>query len=189
MEQGAGTDPSGSPLLPAPSYRIPMRRVLALQVMIRPAVRSDRSAVLALVPRLRAFGPSELRPTDAMDAAERRALEEAFDAPPEGSLLLVAGDAGGPVLGAAYAFPSTDYFTGETHGHLSILAVAAEAEGRGVGRALLGAVERWASDQGYRFVTLNVFVANGRARAVYERAGWTPDTMRYVKEIGAPRGG
>jgi RimJ/RimL family protein N-acetyltransferase len=36
-------------------------------------------------------------------------------------------------------------------------------------------------------LTLNVFVANARARAVYERAGFTPDTMRYAKPLpGAP---
>ena len=151
---------------------------------IRPATPADRSGVLALVPRLRAFGPTPLRPAEQMDAAERRALEEAFDDPPEGSALLVAGDAGGPVLGVAYAFPSTDYFTEEAHGHLSILAVAAEAEGRGVGRALLGAVERWAKDAGYRLLTLNVFDGNERAKSVYERAGYAPDTVRYVKELG-----
>ena len=38
---------------------------------------------------------------------------------------------------------STDYFRGGSHGHVGILAVAGEAEGRGAGRALLEAAEGW----------------------------------------------
>lgn len=66
------------------------------------------------------------------------------------------------------------------------LAVAAEAEGRRVGRALLSAVERWAVGEGDRFVTLNVFATNARAIGVYERAGYQPDTVRYVKTLQSP---
>jgi hypothetical protein len=29
-----------------------------------------------------------------------------------------------------------------------------------------------------------VFATNARARDVYERAGYAPDTMRYVKTLG-----
>ena len=92
------------------------------------------------------------------------------------------------MVGAAYVERAVDYFTEESYGHLSVLAVAAEAEGRGVGRALLAAVDRWAVEQGDRFVTLNVFATNARAAAVYERAGYRPDTVRYLKELRPPTG-
>jgi len=52
-----------------------------------------------------------------------------------------------------------------------------------VGRALLAAVEAWSVARGHRFVTLNVFADNARARAVYERAGYAPDTLRYLKTL------
>lgn len=154
--------------------------------VIRPAGPGDRAPTLALVPRLRAFGPPPLRPPEAMDAAERRALDRFFDAPPAGARLWVAEGPSGALLGAAYAERAVDYFTQETHGHLSILAVAAAAEGQGVGRELIATVERWAAAAGYRFVTLNVFAMNARAVAVYERAGYRPDTVRYVKELRPP---
>ena len=86
-------------------------------------------------------------------------------------------------VGVAYAHVATDYFTGEPHGHLGILAVAEEGEGKGVGRALLTAVETWSAECGHRFLTLNVFAGNARARALYERAGYAPDTLRYVKTL------
>lgn len=153
------------------------------RLTIRPAALADREALLALVPRLRAFGPPPLRPPEALDAGEERTIERFFTAPPDGARLWVAVDTDGSVLGMAYAEEATDYFTREPHGHLGIIAVAAEAEGRGVGRELLATVERWAAEQGYRFVTLNVFATNSRAIAVYQRAGYQPDTVRYLKEI------
>ncbi|HEU4557952.1 MAG TPA: GNAT family N-acetyltransferase [Longimicrobium sp.] len=151
-------------------------------MIIRPATSADREALLALVPRLRAFGPPPLRSPDALDAGEERTIDRFFTAPPDGARLWVAEGADGAVLGMAYAEETTDYFTQERHGHLGIIAVAAEAEGRGVGRELLATVERWAAAEGFRFVTLNVFATNSRAIAVYERAGYRPDTVRYLKD-------
>ena len=78
--------------------------------------------MLALVPRLRASQTGTFRSPD--DA--------------------------GTVIGMAHAERATDYFTQETHGHLGILAVAEDAEGRGIGRALLTVVEQWSRDAGFR---------------------------------------
>ena len=151
--------------------------------VIRGARASDREGALALVPRLRDFGPSSLRPVEALDAGETRALGNWFDGPPPGTALLVAEDGEGAVLGIAYAEEETDYFTRQPVGHLGILAVAAVAEGRGVGRALIAAFEDWATARGFRLVTINVFAANARATAVYERSGYEKDVVRYAKAL------
>lgn len=154
--------------------------------IIRPATAGDRDAALALVPRLRDFGPPPLRPVEVLDAGERRTLDRYFDDPIDGSMLFVAASPEGAVLGIGYAEREYDYFSQEAHGHLGILAVAAEAEGRGVGRALLDTVEQWSANQGYRLLTLNVFATNERAKAVYEHVGYQPDSIRYVKVLGKP---
>ena len=78
---------------------------------------------------------------------------------------------------------AVDYFTHETHSHVSDLAITREAEGRGVGRALMTAAESWASSRGHRLLTLNVFDANHRARRLYDRLGYTPDTTKLVKVL------
>ena len=152
-------------------------------VTVRAATAADRAFALGLVPRLRAFGPPPLRPPEALDGAERRALERAFADTPPDALLLVAESAQLGPIGVAYAETQTDYFTHERHGHLAILIVAESGEGQGAGRALIAACEAWAVSRGYRYVTLNVFAANERARAVYERAGYAPDTVRYAKTL------
>jgi GNAT superfamily N-acetyltransferase len=151
-------------------------------VQVRTATRADRDFIVGVVPRLRAFGAPPLRPITALDRAEREALERALAAPSDDAILFI-GEADGNPAGIAYAQTATDYFTRERHGHLAIIAVAEAGEGRGVGRALLAAVEQWASERRYRFLTLNVFAGNERARAVYERAGYAPDTIRYAKVL------
>lgn len=150
---------------------------------IRPADARDREFILDLVPRLRAFGPPPLRPASALDEAERATLERALQALAPDATLIVAELPDLGCSGFAYAESLTDYFTRERHGHLNILAVAKTAEGRGVGQALLAAVETWSRAQGHRFLTLNVFADNRRARALYERAGYAVDIVRYVKAL------
>ena len=154
-----------------------------MSVLVRPATAGDHAAVLALVPRLHAFGAVPLRDAADLDRAEREALRAALATPRPDAAVLVAGLPDLPVAGVAYLHEAVDYFTGETHGHLAILAVAEPAEGRGAGRALLAAAEAWAAGRGHRFLTLYVFAANERARTVYERAGFAPDTLKYFKAL------
>lgn len=157
------------------------------QITVRPAAPEDRAAVLALVPRLRAFGTVPLRTPEELDAGEERTLRHFFRSPEDGTALWVATDGDGSVIGAAYAEEGIDYFTRERHGHLGILMVDERAEGRGVGRRLLERVEEWASGRGHRFLTLNVFPGNRRAIGIYERAGYAPDAVKYAKRLGAER--
>jgi GNAT superfamily N-acetyltransferase len=100
----------------------------------------------------------------------------------QGATLLVAEEDRRPA-GFAFLEHATDYFTSERHGHLGMIAVTEAAEGRGAGAALLRAAEDWARSHGYTRLTLNVFEQNGRARRVYERAGFSIETLRYVKTL------
>ena len=153
-----------------------------MPLTLRPATAADLGFLRALVPRLRGFGPSMLRPAAAMDDAEQQAFAQAVTHPGPGHAVLVAELDGHPA-GAALFEEKTDYFTGEAHGHLGIIIVGDGAEGQGVGKALLDACEDWARARGHRFVTLNVFDRNARARRFYERSGWHPDAVKYVKEL------
>jgi GNAT superfamily N-acetyltransferase len=59
------------------------------------------------------------------------------------------------------------------HAELISMWVAPVGRGRGVGDALVEEVARWARDAGATTLTLNVVEANIRARALYERHGFT----------------
>lgn len=150
---------------------------------VRPAEPRDRSAVIALAPRLEAFGiPGNVQPNELADA-EAAALRQAFDQMPNGAALLVAVDTAEQVLGSVFVETKVDYFTQRSHGHVGILTVAQEAEGRGIGRALLAAADEWALTMGFDRLTLFVFEKNSRARALYERADYAPDLVRYRKDL------
>ena len=62
-----------------------------------------------------------------------------------------------------------------------MLAVAPEAEGHGIGSALITATEALARDLGAESITLHVFGRNRRARGVYERLGYDPELIRHFK--------
>jgi GNAT superfamily N-acetyltransferase len=115
--------------------------------------------------------------------AEAGAVTSALDHPLDGTSLMMAERSNGDVGGFVYVQQQLDYFRQRPHAHVSILTVAAEAEGQGAGRALLEAAEGWARAQGLEMITLNVFAGNRRARAVYERVGYAPETLRYVKPL------
>ena len=82
------------------------------------------------------------------------------------AILVAELSPGGERAGYVFATTKHDYFTLAPHAHVEVLAVEAGAERRGVARALMEAIERWARRRGYTWVTLDVFDWNSRARAL-----------------------
>ncbi len=154
------------------------------EIRVRHARPDDRAFVLETAKRLAEFGPPPWRSPELVVTAESRVLHQFFEAPVPDTALLIAESAGGERLGFAYLETLIDYFDRKPHAHLAELAVAREAEGTGAGGALLQASEDWARAAGRSVLTLNVFEQNRRARAVYEKRGFAPETLRYVKILG-----
>ncbi len=150
---------------------------------VRAAAPRDREWILRLAPRLHDFGPPPIRPRDVMDRAVVASIGGALAGAAPGAEVLVAEGPGGEPLGFVHLHGARDFFTGEEHGHVSDIVVAPEAEGRGVGRALMAAAEDWARGRGYRLLSLHVFEGNVRARALYERLGYQPDIRKLIKPL------
>jgi ribosomal protein S18 acetylase RimI-like enzyme len=74
------------------------------------------------------------------------------------------------------------------HLHLFALDVSGALRRRGIGTALIAAVENEAKQRGYRGVWLAVGVENSDARRLYERLGYVADgelmTLRYTVPNG-----
>ena len=150
---------------------------------VRAALPSDRSFILSITPRLaQGFELPPWRTEREVVDAESATLERALRAGTERAALLVAEDVEGQLGGYVYVTVETDYF-GRTHAHIEILAVSSAAEGRGAGRTLVEAAEGWARSEKLGLITLNVFAHNQRARSVYERLGYEPETLHYVKPL------
>ena len=118
-----------------------------------------------------------------MNASVARGLVRELARPSEGCAILAATDAAGTPLGFVSLLTDRDYFTDLPCGHVADLVVVRSHQGRGVGRALLAAAERWAEAAGYPWLTLHVFEGNTRARRVYEQTGYVAEWTRMVKQV------
>jgi ribosomal protein S18 acetylase RimI-like enzyme len=157
----------------------PMTRDAA--VSLRPARPSDGEGICALVPRLTAGAPP-WRDVMQMVAADTAAVTEAIQTDDADRMVFVAERAG-TLLGFIHLMAVTDYYTGRRFGHVADLVVAAEVERQGVGRMLMRLGEQWARDRGFPAMTLNALVNNSRARAAYERLGYQPEWIKYIKPL------
>jgi GNAT superfamily N-acetyltransferase len=155
-----------------------------MDVRIRHADAKDRAFILGLVPELVAFGPPSWRNRAQMIGTDTQVIDAALAGRTEGATLLIAEDGQGTPLGFIHLSGENDYYLQQTCGHVGDIVVRPEARGRGVGRALLAAGERWARDRGYRLLTLNVFVQNRGPQALYEALGFSAEAIKYVKPLG-----
>jgi ribosomal protein S18 acetylase RimI-like enzyme len=116
-------------------------------------------------------------------AFQSRYTKAALDEPSPRSATLIAAESAGTPLGYIHLESTEDSLSGTTVGYVSILAVAAQAEGRGVATRLMEEAEGWARAQGYRFLLLDVFGSNATARRFYERKGYEVDSLRLRRMI------
>lgn len=154
-------------------------------IIIRPASAADRAFLDSLDARLieEASAPGLTR--EDFSDFQSRYTKSALDQPVPGSRTLIATDAAGRPLGYVHMEPHEDTLSGTTAGYVSILAVRAEAEGRGVAKRLMQEAESWAAGNGFRFLLLDVFGSNATARRFYERRGFVTDSLRLRRPIGS----
>lgn len=93
---------------------------------------------------------------------------------------LLVADRDGRVAGFSMLAPSDDEGWGE------VLAIYASPDywGVGVGYDLMTSSERWLHEQGYERAMLMVLQDNPRARAFYERQGWSLGKRIRIENIG-----
>ena len=150
-------------------------------ISIRLAAPQDEAALTALAWRLTAFTLPPWRKPEHIADADGREMMAAIRAESNTNQVFIA-ERDGAAVGCLHMLEDVDFF-GARHAHISVVATAADAEGSGVGRALMAHAETWARQRGHTLLTLNVFAANDRARRFYDRAGYTPEIMKYVKQV------
>jgi ribosomal protein S18 acetylase RimI-like enzyme len=148
---------------------------------IRPATAADAQMLAGLAGRLAAFPLPAWRTAGSIAAADAAAMEAAIEAGTGDNEVLIA-ERGGTPAGCLHILVMKDFF-GVRHSHVSVLSITAEAEGTGVGRALIAYAEGWTRQRGLSLMTLNVFAGNERARRFYDRAGFEMEMLKYAKWI------
>jgi ribosomal protein S18 acetylase RimI-like enzyme len=127
---------------------------------------------LALAAHHGALTPAEL-PVRAPEVGWRLRRERYRRALEEGAVLLLAE---GPeeALGYAFARPGSapEALAIKRPLEVETVAVLPAARGRGIGTALMDAVDAWARERGIEHLTLAVRTNNDGARRLYERRGF-----------------
>ena len=152
-------------------------------IRLRVAGPEDQLFLLKLSERLGDFPVPPWRTRSEIGAADHAILLEALSHPTQENTIRVAETHEGQPLGYVFVTTRSDYFTHQPHAHVEILALAPEAEGRGIARVLMHAAEDWSREQGYSRITLNVFATNQRALGLYEHLGYRPETVHYLKDL------
>jgi GNAT superfamily N-acetyltransferase len=165
-----------------PGYSRTVRARSERTVAVRRAVADDSADVLALVPRLVAFGPPPWREPRGMTETDLMVVGQALRSQADDPAIFVA-DLDGGVIGFIHVHSSVDYYRRRPHGHVADLVVAEGSEGLGVATRLLAAAEGWARLQGFDWLSISVFGENARAAGLYEHHGFRQDTVRLLKPL------
>jgi GNAT superfamily N-acetyltransferase len=146
-----------------------------LAFTIRPAAEPDAEA---LAPLLAALG----YPVAARAVAERLRRIAAYPGP---VVALVADAGDGSLLGVVTAHTFPTVHADAPAAWLTALVVAAEARGRGVGRALVRAAEEWAAAQGAVKVAVTSGAQRADAHRFYEGLGYAYTGRRFARTLSS----
>ena len=154
-----------------------------MSFQIRRAANDDCDAIMALMPRLASFDvPKSRNPVDLW-RSDAAIFKRWLDGEAAECLVHVAVDDAKNVLGFTLVSLRPELLSHEPSAHLEAIAVSEEAQGTGVGQALLTAAENEAKANGAKTMTLHVFAVNTRARGFYEKSGYDGELLRYIKEL------
>lgn len=154
-----------------------------MTIRIRTYQPADREFILSLVARFSEFELPEWRQREEIDKTNRTSIERALQQLEPDSVILIAEQENKDLAGFVHLQTETDYFRDQKYGYISDLAVAAAFEGQGIGRMLLEAAEQWARTKGYHLLALYVFAGNTHAQHLYEKNGFKPEVIKYVKTM------
>jgi GNAT superfamily N-acetyltransferase len=149
--------------------------VTAPDVEVREATTADLDSLVPLFDAYRQFYRQPSQPERA-----RRFLLERLEH--RQSVIFLSFE-GAAATGFTQLYPSFSSGAMARIFILNDLFVASEARGRGVGSALLHAAAGYGRSAGALRLVLSTEVTNTTARSVYEKLGWTRDTVFCVYQL------
>lgn len=152
-----------------------------MNFIIRNVVPTDLEAIFLLLPRLANFDLPSRRAPEDLWRGDANLLQQWADEGNENFFALAAVNNTNEIMGVAMVSLRQELLSYTPSTHLEVLVVAKQAEGQGVGKALMTAAEREAQQRGAKSMSLNVFVTNHRARRLYAKSGYHEELIRHIK--------
>ncbi|MCE7998687.1 MAG: GNAT family N-acetyltransferase [Rhodobiaceae bacterium] len=158
------------------------------KILVRPAEPADRNTLVVFMSgMLAAAGEIEQNRAKPDDAAAPHTDDLLKDIVTQDGAVFVAEVAGTAVgfIACTLSEESGAYIREEERrfGQVNNLFVVEGERGRGVAEALMVAAQDHIQARGVTHMRLSVLQGNGRARAFYERCGWTPYEISYRLSI------
>ncbi len=150
---------------------------------IRDATSNDVNNILPLLPRLADFEIPAQRTPEHLWQGDAELLKQWGRGEAPHCIVKVAVADPNTILGTAIITLREELLSHQPSAHLEVLVIAKQADGHGLGKALLQEVEKAAREQGVLSMSLHVFVSNTRARYIYEKLGYEEELMRHIKHF------
>lgn len=145
----------------------------------------DRPFIYSLSPILAAPAQLAWHDEDVIQKFQKAYIEEMLAETKEAHATFIA-EADGAAVGFMHIRLRVDEISEETSATVPLLAVTEQAQGLGVGRALMQQAEAWAQQQNCRLLHLEVFSNNSAARGFYDRLGFQEETIHMIKPLLSP---
>lgn len=143
---------------------------------IRPAVPTDASAISELLGQLG-------YPASVQEVPPR--LRALLDFP--AAVAFVATDAYGEVVGVVTGHLIPSIHDSEPVAWLTTLVVLEDARGAGIGSALVDHIEKWATHNGARRLSVTSGMHRKATHAFYEKRGYENTGLRFAKNLPVVR--
>ena len=150
---------------------------------IRPGQLEDVTAIADLLPELATFEVPQGRNPKDLWHGDLETLHRWRDGREPQVMVHVAQSNSGTIAGFTIVRLRAELMSHEPSSHLEAIVVAEEARGLGLGKQLLTNAEQRAQDAGAKTMTLHVFGNNKRARAVYQKSGYSEELIRDIKYL------
>lgn len=153
-------------------------------VEIRAYEHSDLEALKRLMIELqsheRQYDRDRVQPTPEFAASYLSGLFD--DLKERQGIVLVAVD-GSTVCGFVAGYVEEDTTNAAQYFHIGDLAVLATHRGRGIGSALIGAVQKHSRAKGFKRLGISVLIENSRAHDLYRRLGFRDYEVVLMMEL------
>lgn len=167
----------------APLKGLPL---VASTCAIRPAKPGDEPEVIRLFAEAQehhvALAPDVFRPVTDEDLRELLGGMTSQD-----SMSVLVAELDGVICGFALLgireAPASPLLQPRRWVEIEALGVSPQYRGRGIGSALMSAVERWAADRNVSRLQLGVWESNAGALRLYERLGFTTARRMLAREV------
>jgi ribosomal protein S18 acetylase RimI-like enzyme len=152
------------------------------EITIKTAEEENRAFIFELSPRLAEVAGLPWHSEETVQKMQDEYMTYILDKAGPSRITLIAVKNSSP-LGFIHVRAHEDGISGEVCGTVPLLAVSPKAQGMGVGKLLMESAQRWAKEQGYRLLHLEVFANNTKAQGFYKNLGFEAEMLHMIKVL------